>query len=482
MLTSKALQPSANRPVAPAFTKPPAAPLKVPPVLSKPAPSDPAVPAEDAQQNNPLRKLSFYFGLAFLFMLFGVVPEVVFYTTNVNTYLLYWVAPPAILGAFMTGGIRRAFRYRASWYWVAFFAWMVLSVPFSSWRGGSTARVMDYARIPFLLLFVAGGLATTWKEMRAIFYTIAAAGVFNLLTAKLFVQDVNGRLTLDASGTIGNSNDLAAHLILVIPFIIYVVMDKKSNTFLRAALLPPIAYGVWVITGTASRGALIALSVMFVFILWRATASQRAVVLAAGVVLAGLSILLLPGATLNRLGSLFGEQHLEAEESAESRGYLFRTSLRYTREHPLFGVGPDQFSTFEGKESRSEGQIGAWHATHCSWTQVSSECGIPALIFFALGLGSAFLLVHKTWRQARRQGFTEIANMCFCYSMGMVGFLVAITFLANAYRFYFPVLIGLAICLRFVALRQMSTQSGSGIPGMSQRFAGPLPAPYLAAR
>jgi hypothetical protein len=59
---------------------------------------------------------------------------------------------------------------------------------------------------------------------------------------------------------------------------------------------------------------------------------------------------------------------------------------------------------------------------------------------------------------------------------------VAITFLANAYRFYFPVLIGLAICLRFVALRQMSTQSGSGIPGMSQRFAGPLPAPYLAAR
>ena len=106
----------------------------------------------------------------------------------------------------------------------------------------------------------------------------------------------------------------------------------------------------------------------------------------------------------------------------------------------------------------AEGKIGNWHATHCSWTQVSSECGVPALLLFVLGIGSALLMVHRTWRKARAQGFTDISNACFCYMVAMVGFLVAITFLANAYRFYFPAMVGLAISMSFVANRQMSAR------------------------
>jgi O-antigen ligase len=327
------------------------------------------------------------------------------------------------------------------------------------------------------MLFVVGGLARNWKDVRAVFYTIGMAGLVNLLSARIFAKEENGRLNMDASGTIGNSNDLAAHLIIVLPFILFISMDKKRNPLIRLAMVPLMGYGVSVILGTASRGALTALGVVFLFMIFRATPKQRALTVLAATVMAVASFAILPGATLSRLGSLFGQQHEEAEDSYEARSYLFWTSVQYTLQHPVVGVGLGQFPNFEGKTQQAEGKHGNWHATHCAWTEVSSECGLPALLFFALGIGSAVGLVHRTWRQARNQGFTDIANACFCYVVAMLGFLIAITFLANAYRFYLPAMIGLAISMSFVARRQMSANTTG-----DRHFAGLIPPQPIAVR
>jgi O-Antigen ligase len=455
MLTTKALRPPVKQPAAPFSSKAPGSEAVASPAV---APLQPRI-REDTQQTSAVRKMAFYFGLAFVFMVFAVLPEVMYFVTRTNTHLIYLIAPPAILGALITGGIQRTFQQRAAWYWSAFFVWMVVGLPFSFWRGGSTGLIYDYSRVGMAMMFVVGGLATNWKEVRAVFYTIAMAGLVNLLTARLFAKEDNGRLNMDASGSIGNSNDLAAHLLIVLPFLLFISMDRKRNPLLRFAMLPPLAYGVVVILGTASRGALLALCAVFLFMILRATPRQRVFTALTAVVLAVTSIAILPRATLNRLGSLFGEQEQEADQSYESRSYLFKTSVLYTLEHPIFGVGPGQFANFEGKTSVGEGKHGNWHATHCSWTQVSSECGLPALLFFVLGIGSALLLVYRTGRQARTLGFAEISNACFCYLAAMVGFLVAITFLANAYRFYFPAMVGLAISMSLAAKQQMSART-----------------------
>jgi O-antigen ligase len=454
MLTTRALQPPVRKPAAPLPAKSP-----VGPVAGPPAPPAGFAAQQDAQQTSTVKTLSFYFGLAFIFVVFGVVPELMYYVTGINTYLIYFVAPAAIVGAVINGGLRRTFQSRTAWYWVAFFVWLVIGIPFSYWKGGSYGAIYDYSRVCMPILFVVGGLASNWKEIRAVFYTIGMAGLVNLLSARIFAKEENGRLNMDASGTIGNSNDLAAHLIIVLPFILFISMDKKRNPFLRLAMIPLLGYGVSVILGTASRGGLIALAAVFVFMILRATPKQRVLALAAAVVLAAVSFAVLPSAALSRLGSLFGGQHEEAEESGESRSYLFWTSMDYTLQHPVFGVGLGQFANFEGKTRVAEGKLGNWHATHCSWTQVSSECGIPALLFFVLGIGSALLTVHRIWRKARAQGLTDISNACFCYLIAMIGFLIAITFLANAYRFYFPAMVGLAISMNFVASRQMSSKT-----------------------
>jgi O-antigen ligase len=471
MLTTKALQGPVSRRVPQLSVKPsPRGALPSFPV----APQAPATSQKSVRSSN----LPFYFGLALIFTVFGVLTELMYFVTGINTYLIYVVSPAAILATVLAGGIQRTLQSRTAWYWIGFSLLMIVGIPFSSWTGGSWGVFYNYVRVCLPLLFVIGGLATNWKELRAIFNTIAMAGILNLLTIRLFAKEENGRLSMDASGTIGNSNDLAAHLSIILPFLLFISMDRTRNRIIRLAMLPLLAYGVWAIVGTASRGAVIALGVIFLFVLAQAKPKQRITALVVAVVLVVASITLLPSVTLNRLGTLFGQEDIEANESTDARSYLFQKSVRYSLEHPLLGVGVGQFSTFEGKESQAKGEHGSWHETHCAWTQISSECGIPALIFVLMAIGSALMLVFRAWRQARKRAFPEIANACFCYLVAMVGFLVTITFIADAYRIYLPAMIGLAIAINFVATKEMSASTTTN----DRRFTGMLPSRLTAVR
>lgn len=449
------------RPASVGLTASPPARIAAHPDASPAAKTSPTVAAvTDPQASSLVRKIAFGFALALIYVRFAVLPEFLFYFTGVNTYILYLLAPPALLGLLFTGGLRRTLRAPAAWYWIGFFAWMILATPFSSWRGGSLDRVISYGRIDFIFLFVMAGLAVSWGEVRAMLGAIALAALTNLLLARTFVGAVNGRMILDLpfNGVITNSNDLAAHLIILLPFLLFIVL-KSRNLFVRAVLLVGIVYGLWVILGTASRGAFIGLLAMFVFYLLRAPAAHRTAMLVISPILAIAFVALMSQATLQRLGSVFKKPDAqlqtnpddEAAASWESRNYLLKKSLYFTVTHPLFGVGPSQFSNFEGKTSREQGFHGNWHETHNSYTQVSSECGIPAVLFFIAGLVSAFRLVNDTYRAAREAGHREIAAACLCYLLTLVGYMITLIFLAHAYRFTLPALVGLAIAIHFAA-------------------------------
>jgi hypothetical protein len=80
-------------------------------------------------------------------------------------------------------------------------------------------------------------------------------------------------------------------------------------------------------------------------------------------------------------------------------------------------------------------------------------------------------VVGRAYRSAREKGNTEIANGCFCYQLAMVGFLVSITFLSNAYWASLPLMVSLGIGLSVAAARQLAAR-----PGPSQML--PIPARY----
>lgn len=400
-------------------------------------------------ERNPLRVFAVYLALACIFIRFSMISEVLQMSLGVNTYLLYLMAPPAILAVLATEGMRRTFRSKAPLMLVGFFFWMVMTIPTSFWPGASFKKALSYMQTELFMVFIVAGLVVSWGEVRKVFYVMALSGAFNLLTARLFLKEDNGRMSLSYGGLISNSNDLAAHLLLMAPFLLFVILDKKRTFIFKAIAFGLIGYAVYVIVGTGSRGGLVALGLGVLFYLTYASMLQRVMIVFLLPVLILPLLLMLPAETRQRLSSMFGEQHSEAQESAQSREYLFRQSVAFTIKHPIFGVGLDQFTNYEGSTMTRQGLRGNWHAAHCTWTQVSSETGIPGMIFFVSSLVIAVKLVMKLFREAKRRKDTEISNLCFCYLLAMVLYLTSISFLSSAYTFRQPALIGMGVVIYY---------------------------------
>ena len=409
--------------------------------------------------SNPARRIGFLFGLAFLFARFSYVGEGVGAIFGVPIYANYWTALPAIVAVILCGGLARSLGHRGAILIMLFAFWMVLAVPTSFWPGGSFARVKGYLQFELPMLIILGGLAANWDDVRKIFATLAWSGISVLLLTRVMGKVSGSRLSLDFDGTIANSNDLAAHLLLLLPFFVFMVIDKKRFFFIRLGFVAAIGYALYVILGTASRGALVALACGGVFVMLRASARQKMALLALLPLLAVGAVALLPERTLGRLGVLGGKQDEEAEESGNSRSYLFEQSIIFTLKHPLLGVGPSQFSNYEGNTRVKEGQRGNWHETHCSWTQVSSECGIPALIFYSLAIFLPFLQVNRAYKVTRQMKWTDGSNACFCFLLAMVLYLVAITFLSTAYTYRQPAMIAIGFVMSMSIGRIVSAQA-----------------------
>ncbi len=423
----------------------------------------------ESEATNPLRRIFFYFALALIFIRFSVIHEALAVALNLNLYLLYFVLPPTILGIVITGGIGRALRARSTKYWLAFLVWLCLATAFSIWRGGSAAEVFAYAKSELIMLFAIAGLVMTWKEYKVVMFTLGLAAFTDLAIGRLFVHLDTYRVDLAMGGsTIGNSNDFAAHLILMMAFLFYFLVAPKSPTLIRFASVPAISYCIYLIISTASRGALLALIICALFAFLTGSSRFRIVLLVSLPIAAVVIVSLLPRTTLLRLATLTSTQSTsagdvvliqEAEGSSQMREELFKKSIQYTLQHPLFGVGPKQFASYEGGESTAAGRRGMWHQTHNMFTQVSSECGIPALLFFLCAIGSALRLAIKTFKSAKTNPMNaDIKAAAFCLMLGIIGFISAAFFLNLAYRFYEPALCGLCIALYSAAEREMAAR------------------------
>lgn len=415
-----------------------------------------------ADKDNLLRRFAFFMAVAFVFVRFSMIHEILTFHFGITAYLPWIFGVPAILGMLLSGGIRRTFRLKPAYFWTAFALWLIIATPFSFWRGGSVDLLRYYFKTEFPMLFLLAGLPVDWRECRQMMSAIALSGLVNVAIWHWFIRISEGRLFLEF-GSMANANDFAAHLLVVLPFLLFIVLAGERRWFLKATALGLIAAGVSLVVSTGSRGGLLALMASLAFVLLRSSGRVRVAVLVIAPLIALLAILTVPKYSLERQATLFTKQDLSDEQAQEISGstqrrlYLLRTSLQYTLEHPLFGVGPGQFLDYEGATAVQSGRRGAWQVTHNSYAQISSEAGVPALFFLFAALVSTYLLLNKTYRRARTaKEHQSIAMAAFCIMLSFIGFCVSILFLSLIYKFYLPVLSGLAISLASAAEREFA--------------------------
>jgi O-antigen ligase len=417
----------------------------------------------ESDLNNPLRKLGLYLAIAFIFCRFSLFGELVTNSLNFDPHIARILGIPVILLAVITGGLWRVLRSRLSYAWLGLVIWMVLSSPVSYWPGGSVSLVLSFVRGQLPMLLIIGGLVLTWAECRMVLLSLALACLVNVMSGKLFEvnPDSDSRLSLEL-GTIGNANDFTAHLFFVLPMVIFVLLIADRGWIRRILCLGVLGYGVYYCAATGSRGGLIAFAAVCIFILIRAPGRVRIGALAAAAAMFLVILAALPHSLLHRYATLFtnDSDDVEAIESTEARTHLLKASIQFTFQHPILGVGPGEFSDYEAYVAKRLGKKGAWQVTHNAYTQVSSEAGIPALLFYLAALVMAFRTFGRVYRAARgRPELRSMAMACFCCQLSMVGFCTAQAFLSLAYTMYLPTMSGLAIAFSRSLDRELARQS-----------------------
>jgi len=314
---------------------------------------------------------------------------------------------------------------------------------------------------------VGSGLAGVGTAMSSIAWSIAVLVVAVLLET----ASVGARLAVGLSGTLSNPNDLAAVLVIGLPFCAWYVLASGRPLVLRVVMAAVTAVELVMLLKTGSRMGL--LTLLFVGLgLFFITRGRERLLLAVVTLAIGLgAIFFVPRAIQERYETMVNRgveesqgnfDALAAISSTHGRWNLFVHSLEVTAHHPLLGVGPGNFSSRNAEIAKDAGEAANWQVTHNSYTQVSSECGIPAALLFGwlllYGLRNANRLrkampLHPELRNA--------APMAFWLLVGIAAYGFCGMFAAIAYGYQLPLLVAIVVSLDTATAAALAPPAGS---------------------
>ena len=358
-----------------------------------------------------------------------------------------------------------------AWY-LALTCCFAASVPFSIWRHGS----FDVLRLWLSTLAawaLVVGLTPTTRDCLRLLNTVAAASVTAAgLALLLGERSEEGRLILgDAS--LSNPNELALTLLIGLPFLWRLFASGGRTPILRR--LFALGAGGVVLAGlleTGSRGAMYTLVVMLALAVLRVSFERKILIALAGATLVAVLLVALPSNLRLRYFTLFS---VEAEDiqsqtdanvansavgSTRSRQRLLRESIQVTLKRPVFGVGLGNFG-LEIYEANKEAArpMEPSQGSHNTYTQISSEAGIPALIAFLGILVLSWRSMSRVIRATRkdpRPAAREIRGAAMALQVCLGGLAAFLVTYSSGYGPLPHMVIGLVLALSLAAERELA--------------------------
>lgn len=309
------------------------------------------------------------------------------------------------------------------WLLSALVFWQFVGIPFAWWRGGALSMVLDKSSKTLIVAVLVSMLVTTLTRLRKLMYIQAAAVA--VMTAVSVALYRGGRMGGVLGGVFDNPNDLAISIAMNWPLCLMFLLKTKSwwKKLLWGVGMLIMVRGLML---TYSRTGFLALGAALVFCLIEfGIRGRRFYLVVITVVLVVTTLFLSPSSYRERIASIWGGPQ-EYGDSQEERRELLNMSLRVTAQRPLFGLGPGNFENYTE----------SWHVTHNTYTELSSECGIPALILFLLAIRAAFRNLKKVRKLPFYREDLEVRLMAGSLWASLVGYLVGAFFTSTAYQLF----------------------------------------------
>jgi O-antigen ligase len=345
---------------------------------------------------------------------------------------------------------------------------MLGTAPFSIWPGGAVGVVTDlFSKVVVVFALILNTLTT--RERFEQFVTVVVVScsyvaVRAVVDYGLGVHLVEQNRVEGQGGLFGNPNDMALNMVAFLPLAIIVTLGR-GRPLVRGALAIGTPALVAAIIFSKSRGGTLGLLAMLAVLLYQIRRVRPTV--AVGVIVACLvTIPLLPSSFTQRMSSILNPEE-DITGSREARKRLLREAYQAYLDHPVFGLGAGQFHNYNPRD-REE----VWHEAHNAWLQVASELGTGGLLVFAAIVGSGFVAglqgvaavrrsrPRHTRRSrepaelsARRERLQLYASAVLA---SLTGWVVAAMFASVAYYWTLYLVLGLAITLRDITLREVA--------------------------
>lgn len=368
-------------------------------------------------------------------------------TFGISTGLVY-------VGALLTGKIRFIWA-RELQIVLLLTVWYVVCVPWSYWRTGSLMVLQQVWLKTFLAFFILVQTLVSLRRIRKLLLVI----IISEMVVTLFSVFQGSRASWVGDRLFGVNlgifswNYLGVAISITLPYIA-VLLVSRTSLLNRAMLLSALASALWMLVLTASRSGL--LNVLFSALLTtvlvlRVAARRRIVIAVLGFALLA-ACFLAPRVLWERLGTLWGnEKTSEVAESAagstEQRMTLLERSLKYTAQHPIFGLGLGNFGNLSGAETGTD-----WMATHNTFTQISAEAGIPGLLLYVALLIVVLRRMSAVGRiLPKTSEEDELRLMAKATQVSIASFIFGCCFASLAYDYYLFYLVAVAVGLQTIA-------------------------------
>jgi putative inorganic carbon (HCO3(-)) transporter len=311
------------------------------------------------------------------------------------------------------------------------YAWCVVCVPFATWRGGAFWTVFgDYGKCIIMTIMIGIAVNSVVRLRRLLFIQASATALMAAIGC-VFYRNMT-RLQL-GNGLYGNANDFAIMIALNWPICLGFMLATR-NPFKKLLWGIGLIGMLWAVTLTYSRSGFMATMVAVLASFWEfgIRGKRKHVVIGAAVLGLLLLPVLIPSHYGTRLEGIFNPSVDPLDQgSAAARRELLIMSLKLTATHPIFGVGPGQF------QSATQ----TWFVSHNTYTQLSSEVGIPGLLLFVLILRRVFRNLKDVTKTERFRSDPQVEIFARALRASFAGYLLGAFFASYAYELFIYALV-----------------------------------------
>jgi O-antigen ligase len=337
--------------------------------------------------------------------------------------------------------------------------WATLSLLWA--QDGSRAAADLYVwYVAGLVLVIVMSAIVTARQVRMVMVAVVIGGVLSVTAGLLAgalspaqsalasAVEVQGRL----AGGSADPNYLAAGLVPAI-VLAAALMSTTRNPLLRLGLLVSMVVMAIGLAETQSRGGLVAAVVAAVaaLVVFKRQRASVAVCLMIVAAVAGVWFATSPGA-LNRVTSLDG--------GGTGRSDLWQVAWRIAGQHPLNGVGLDNFTFQEKSFVRQPGQLTAVnlivekpHVVHNVYLQALAELGIVGLALLLVVMLGCVGATRRAARLFDARGQPDLATLARALMIAQLAILAAQIFLSDGDDERFWLLFALGPVLATLAAR-----------------------------